>query len=100
MIDLKRQQIQEEAFNAWVSAGKKGIIELITGCGKTMVAIRAIMSMPKGSTVLWLAETSQRWLDVDADIAKYKIFYGIDVLEHVFQVYNHLLSSFRLYPYL
>lgn len=83
MIDLKRQQIQEEAFQAWCNSGKKNTLELITGLGKTMCAIKAVLSMPKGCSVLWLAETNQRWLDVDRDIIKYKQFYGIDMLKHI-----------------
>lgn len=82
-LDQRRAEIQNQALEAWLTANKKGVIEVITGLGKTMIAIKAIMTMPKGCKVLWLAETNQRWKDVEEDLAKYKEFYGVDVMEHV-----------------
>jgi superfamily II DNA or RNA helicase len=82
-LDKKREEIQTNALNSWVKADKKGTLEIITGLGKTIIALRAIMTMPKGSVVLWLAETNQRWKDVENDIQQFKQFYGIDVYEHV-----------------
>ncbi|MGB9134416.1 MAG: DEAD/DEAH box helicase family protein, partial [Candidatus Bathyarchaeia archaeon] len=38
----KLRDYQEEAFNAWLKAGKRGVIVLPTGAGKTVVAMAAI----------------------------------------------------------
>ncbi|MBI2267128.1 MAG: DEAD/DEAH box helicase [Armatimonadetes bacterium] len=42
--DLSLFPWQEEAFQAWLSAGKRGIIKAVTGSGKTLVALAAIRS--------------------------------------------------------
>jgi superfamily II DNA or RNA helicase len=82
-LDKKREQIQDQALQAWIQKNKKGTVEIITGLGKTMIAMKAIMTMPKGCSVLWLAETNQRWKDVKDDIINFKKFYNIDIYEHV-----------------
>lgn len=83
MVDKDKEKIQKEALDAWTESNKKGTVEIITGLGKTIIGLHAIMTMPKGSKVLWLAETNQRWKDVGEDIENYKKFYGIDILDHV-----------------
>ncbi|MDQ1281046.1 MAG: hypothetical protein QG670_2310 [Thermoproteota archaeon] len=39
---IKLRSYQEEALKAWLDAGKRGVIVLPTGAGKTFVAIKAI----------------------------------------------------------
>lgn len=83
MLDLKRREIQLEAGKHWEDAGCIGTIELITGGGKTFIAFDAIIKLPKGSKVLFLAETNQRELDVLKDAKAYKEFFNINPLEHI-----------------
>ncbi len=45
------------------------------------MAFKAIMSMPKGSNILFLAETTVRHNTVLDDAEQYKVFYGINPLE-------------------
>jgi len=81
MIDNKRDQIQQEAFNAWLNNNKIGTIEQATGTGKTFVSFRCIQSMPKGSNILFLSETVVREQTVLEDAAKFKKLYGVDPLK-------------------
>lgn len=58
MIDIKREEIQNQAFGAWLDNGKIGTVEIITGLGKTFIAFKGILSMPANSNCLFLAETT------------------------------------------
>lgn len=58
MIDELKEQIQQDAFDTWLSNNKIGSLEMITGIGKTFIAFRAMLSMPKNSNCLFLAETT------------------------------------------
>jgi superfamily II DNA or RNA helicase len=69
MLDSKRDEIQNLAIQTWVETGKKGTINLSTGIGKTFSFIKATRFLPKGSKILFLAETSQREFDLQKDIA-------------------------------
>lgn len=57
-IDNKREEIQLNCFQAWLDNNKIGTAEITTGIGKTFIAFRAILSMPKNCNVLFLAETT------------------------------------------
>ncbi len=81
MINKIKEKVQEDAFNAWLANGKIGTAEMATGTGKTFVAFRAILSMPKGSNILFLAETVVRENTVLADAKQYLKFYGVDPLK-------------------
>lgn len=74
-----RERIQDAAFKAWKANGRRGTIEAITGIGKTFIALRAIEELPADSKILYLAETNERWKDLNLDIAKYKEIYGVDL---------------------
>lgn len=39
---VRLRDYQQEALNAWVGAGKRGVIVLPTGAGKTIIALKAI----------------------------------------------------------
>jgi superfamily II DNA or RNA helicase len=76
----KKDKIQKEALDAWKKAGKKGTCEIITGLGKTFIALHALYTMPKNKDVhLFLAETTDRATDLKKDIDKYKKIFGRDV---------------------
>ena len=83
MLDNKRNEIQNNAVTSWLEAGKKGTLNLSTGIGKTFCFIKATQLLPKGSKVLFLAETSQRKFDLHNDIEFFKKLFKYDLLaEH------------------
>ncbi len=43
---------QEEAMNAWIKNGYKGIIEMPTGCGKTKTALFCYNSLPREKPIV------------------------------------------------
>lgn len=78
----KKDKVQKEALDAWIKANKKGTMEIITGLGKTFIALHALYTMPKNDDVhLFLAETTEREIDLNNDIEKYKDIFGRDVRE-------------------
>lgn len=81
MLNIQKEKIQQESHEAWLNNGKIGTVEQATGTGKTFVAFRCILSMPKGSNVLFLAETVVRQNTVLKDAQEYKKFYGVDPLK-------------------
>lgn len=81
MINQQKEKIQQEAYESWIANGKIGTVEQATGTGKTFVAFKCILSMPKGSNILFLAETVVREATVLADAQQYKKFYGVDPLK-------------------
>lgn len=91
MINYQKQQIQEQAFQAWLTNGKIGTVEQATGTGKTFVAFKCILSMPKGSNVLFLAETVVREKTVLDDAQQYQQFYNIDPLKD----YNFKFATYQ-----
>ena len=82
MIDT-RENIQQEAFTAWKNNNNRGTVEIATGIGKTFIAFHAVMSMPKHSNCLFLAETTVREDNVRQDSLKYESIYGVNPLKHV-----------------
>jgi RNA polymerase primary sigma factor len=78
---MDRNEIQIAAVEAWINNGKRGTIEAVTGIGKTFISFHAIRELPKGSIIFYLAETTQRKLDVDKDLIKYKEIFGISILD-------------------
>ena len=81
MLNQIKEEIQTKAYEAWLNNGKIGTVEQATGTGKTFVAFKCILSMPKGSNVLFLAETVVRENTVLQDAKQYKKFYGVDPLK-------------------
>lgn len=82
MINQQKEKIQTESHEAWLANGKVGTVEQATGTGKTFVAFKCILSMPKGSNILFLAETVVRENTVIQDAKQYKKFYGVDPLKN------------------
>lgn len=91
MINKKKEEIQEAAYQAWLAAGKIGTVEQATGTGKTFVAFKCILSMPKGSNILFLAETVVREATVREDANKYEKFYGV----HPLKDYNFKFATYQ-----
>lgn len=63
---------QEEAFNAWKKANKKGTIFARTGFGKMLLAIWAAQEENVSANVIFLAETTQREKDLRDELIKWK----------------------------
>lgn len=82
-IDNKKREIGIQAKEAWNACDQLGTVELATGMGKTFLALDCMASLPKGSDVIFLAETAQREHDLNVDIDKFKEAFGIDVRKHV-----------------
>jgi superfamily II DNA or RNA helicase len=78
MVDLRKERIQIEAVDCWTKNNKVGTVEVATGHGKTFIAFRCILTMPKRSNVLFLAETQVREKTIKEDVTQYKKFYGKD----------------------
>ena len=70
-LTIARDRIQLEALEAWVDSGKRGTIEMITGLGKTKIAMEAVKMLPKKSKILFLAEVKDRELEVRREQEKW-----------------------------
>lgn len=81
MIDQRKEKIQNEAVSSWVKNNKIGTVEVATGHGKTFIAFKCILTMPKKTNVLFLAETRVREKTIKEDVIQYKKFYGKDPLK-------------------
>ena len=80
-LDNVRDKIQQEALNQWKLKKKKGTCEIITGLGKTFIALHALYSMPKDNKEhLFLAEQKDRVKDLRDDINKFNELFNRDVL--------------------
>lgn len=63
-IFLKKEKVQNEALTAWINANKRGSLQIITGLGKTKIAMEAVKLLPVGSKILFLAEQTDRKLEL------------------------------------
>ena len=72
-LTTARGRIQSEALNAWIKLGQKGTIEVITGLGKTKIAMSAIKLLPKDSKILFLAEVKDRELELEREQEKWGV---------------------------
>lgn len=81
-INELKDQIQNQALEVWKTTGKESTCEIITGLGKTFLALKALYTMPRNDqdTVhLFLAEQKDRELDLKKDIEKFNKIYKCDV---------------------
>lgn len=67
-----REQIHDEVKVAWKKVNKRGTAELITGLGKTKIALDLAAELPQTAKILFLAETTQRELDLKLEITKWQ----------------------------
>lgn len=76
-----KNKVQQNALQAWIKADKIGSCEIITGLGKTILALHALYTMPKNNKLhLFLAEQVDRQTDLIKDINKYNQIFNRDVL--------------------
>lgn len=80
-INPKVQEIGDKAYQVWAKT-KFGILDIATGVGKTFISFRAMAALPKGSVVLFLAETQRREVTLNEELDKYKLWYDIDLRAH------------------
>tara|TARA_R110002126_G_scaffold159053_4_gene306387 strand:+ start:104 stop:1261 length:1158 start_codon:yes stop_codon:yes gene_type:complete len=74
----KRQEIQEKALKSWELSGKQGTLELITGLGKTKIALDAVRKFPKNAKILFLAEVTDREIELENEQQKWGLL-GYDI---------------------
>jgi superfamily II DNA or RNA helicase len=82
-VNLQKDKIQNEAVAKWTANDKKGTTEIITGLGKTFLALKALYTMPKNQqdTVhLFLAEQKDRQQDLIKDVVKFNAIYKCNVM--------------------
>jgi superfamily II DNA or RNA helicase len=73
------RKLQQEAFTAWENSGRKGVVVLPTGTGKSFVGLEAAVAVKKSKEnprILFLAETNARWPTLSAEIIKYDRLHG------------------------
>ena len=83
-MNIKKDSIQNEALRYWVENDKIGTCEIITGLGKTFLALKALSTYPryqKDIVHLFLAEQIDREQDLLKDIEKYNAIYNRNILE-------------------
>jgi superfamily II DNA or RNA helicase len=80
MTKKSREQVQEEALEAWINSGKRATIECITGLGKTKIAMDAIKTLPKTAKILFLAEVKDRETELRNEMKKWKVNHKVDFL--------------------
>ncbi|MFD1569318.1 DEAD/DEAH box helicase [Halorubrum laminariae] len=70
--DYDLREYQREALDAWRDAGDRGVLELPTGAGKTVIAIRAIVDLGVPTMVVVptvdLLDQWQRELEAEFDV--------------------------------
>jgi superfamily II DNA or RNA helicase len=73
-----RQKIQDKALVSWINKGRKGTLELITGIGKTKIAMEAVKTYPADAKILFLAEQTDRELELRNEMEKWSVDHDID----------------------
>lgn len=82
-LNEKKDAIQNEAVAKWRENNKKGTSEIITGVGKTFLALKALYTMPKNdfdTLHLFLAEQKDRLVDLNRDIVKFNKINNCNVM--------------------
>ena len=80
-LDAVRNEIQLQALDKWKLNSKIGTCEIITGLGKTFIALHALYTMPRDlKEHVFLAEQTDRVKDLKDDINKYNEIFNVDVL--------------------
>ena len=79
----KKDRIQKNALEAWLKNYKYGTAEMVTGSGKTFLALHCLYTMPKDNNIthLFLAEVKGRKETLMKEIIKYNIIFKRNVLK-------------------
>ena len=82
-LNQLKNNIQDKAIENWIyKTQKKGTVESITGSGKNFIFLKALYTMPKNRKDiihLFLAETTERQKDLEAEIEKFNKIFNVDV---------------------
>ena len=70
-IIRKKLIVQKDAHEAWIRAGRRGSLQLITGMGKTKIFLDAVKSYPKNAKIIFLAEVTDRERELRAEQKKW-----------------------------
>jgi superfamily II DNA or RNA helicase len=71
-------KVQKAALDAWKKAGKRGSLQIITGLGKTKIALDAVKDYPKKAKILFLAEQTDRELELRNEQKKWGVNCNIE----------------------
>jgi superfamily II DNA or RNA helicase len=88
---IKIELIQNQAIQNWKLNNKRGTIESATGTGKGFIALKAILSLPKRSNILYLFETTTRRKTILNEINKFEKLYGVKIND----AYNITLMTYQ-----
>lgn len=83
-VNEQKNNIQNQALLAWQNNNKCGTTEMITGVGKTFLALKALYTMPRhnqDTMHLFLAEQKDRLDDLIKDITKFNIINDCNVMQ-------------------
>lgn len=90
------RQLQKDAYNAWLEQGKKGVVVLPTGTGKSFVGLTAAIDINKeikNAKILFLAETRAREKTLEEELEKYCNLFSIEPVPIEFMCYQ---SAYKL----
>jgi superfamily II DNA or RNA helicase len=96
-LNERKSAIQDEAVLKWSTNNKIGTAEIITGLGKTFLALKALYTMPKhdlDTVHLFLAEQRDREVDFLKDVAKFNEIFKRDVFKD-YNVQFHCYQTVR-----
>lgn len=90
------RKLQKEALDAWLNFGKKGVVVLPTGTGKSFVGLAAAVQISKEideAKILFLAETRAREKTLKEELIKYSKLSSDKTPEIEFMCYQ---SAYKL----
>jgi len=96
-LNERKSAIQDEAVLKWSINNKIGTAEIITGLGKTFLALKALYTMPRhdlDTIHLFLAEQRDREVDFLKDVAKFNEIFKRDVFKD-YNVQFHCYQTVR-----
>lgn len=98
--------VQDAALKAWIDAGMRGSLQIITGLGKSKISLDAVKLFPKKAKIVFLAEQTDRELelrneqkkwgveDYDIEFACYQTAYKWKDREFDFVIADEAVDSF------
>jgi len=97
VIDKKKTEVQKKALTAWINAGKRGTIEIITGLGKNRIALEAAKLESKSAKILFLAEVTDRERELRIEQEKWAKDLNVEIEFACYQtVYKWFGKTFDL----
>lgn len=75
-LNKLKDEIQNKAVDKWIANDYKGLVLLPPGFGKNILALKALSKLPKGTRLVFLAETTQRKIDFFKEIEVYEKYFN------------------------